>query len=146
MIKDEIQSQTNIALKKGDKERVTVLRFLTSQIKYKEINSGKDATDDDTVHILRGEIKKLNESIVMFAKGNRNDLVDKNKKEIEIIKEFLPADLPDVEINKIIDDIIGKSELGVHPGKIIGLTISETKGKADPGKIAMLVNQKLKNK
>lgn len=144
MIKDEIQSQTNEALKKGEKERVTILRFLTSQIKYKEINSGKEVSDEETVQILRGEIKKLNESIEMFAKGNRADLVDKNKKEIEIIKEFLPADISEVELNSIIDDILLKSEGQTHPGKIIGQVMKETKGRADGSKISQLVLQKLK--
>ena len=80
----------------------------------------------------------------MFKKGSRQDLVEQNKKEIAIIEEFLPASLSDGEINKIIDDILKKSESPVNPGKIIGEVVGLTKGRADGRFISQLVNQKLK--
>ena len=145
MIKEEIQNQINTALKAGNKERVNTLRFVLSQIKYKEIDSLKEITDDETISVLRQELKKRNEAIEMFKKGSRQDLVEQNQNEIAIIEEFLPASLSDTEINKIIDDVLKKSGNHVNPGKIIGMVVGLTKGRADGGKIAQLVNQKLKN-
>lgn len=144
MIKDEIQNQINIALKAGNKERVNVLRFVLSQIKYKEINSQKNITDEETINILRSEIKKRHEAIEMFKKGNRQDLVEQNLKEIVIIEEFLPASIPDAELNKIIDGILQQNQTTNQPGKIIGMVIAQVKGQAEPSKISQLVLQKLK--
>jgi len=146
MIKDEIQAKIYQGLKQHDRERVDALRFLLSQIKYREIDLGKDITDEDTIKVLQSELKKRHEAIEMFRKGNREDLVAKNQKEIRIIKEFLPEELSAVEINKIIDDIISKTEKPISPGKIIGKVISQTKGRADGSKIAQRVNQLLNKK
>ena len=144
MIKDNIQNQVNTALKAGDKERVNVLRFVLSQIQYKEINSGKKLTDEETVIALRQEVKKRNEAIEMFKKGARQDLVDQNKKEITIITEFLPSSMPEDELNKIIDDVIKKQSGPINTGKIIGTVVGLTKGKADASIIVQIVNKKLK--
>jgi|SRR3989344_4908076 len=146
MIKDDIQNLVYKALKEHDKIRVDVLRFLLSQIKYKEIDLRKNITDEETVILLRQEIKKRRESIDLFRKGNREDLVKSNEGEIKVIEEFLPPSLPDIEINKLIDDILKKSEGPVHPGKLIGQIIGLTKGKADGSKIAELVNKKINKK
>jgi len=143
MIKDDIQSEIFKSLKQGNKERVNVLRYVLSQIKYREINTQKDITDEETVSVLRQEIKKRNEAIEMFKKGSRQDLVEQNQNEIAIIREYLPPSLSDSELNKIINDILKESEVPVHTGKLIGLVIGKTKGRAEPGRIAQLVNQKL---
>lgn len=144
MIKDEIQNQINTALKAGNKERVNVLRFVLSQIKYKEINSQKNITDEETINVMRSEIKKRHEAIEMFKKGNRQDLVEQNQKEIVIIEEFLPASIPDAKLNKIIDGILQKNQEINQPGKIIGMVIAQVKGLAEPSKISQIVLQKLK--
>ena len=81
MIKDELQKLMHQALKNHEKERLGVLRYLLSQIQYKEINSGKPVSDEDVVLLLRGEIKKRNESIELFQKGGRQDLVKQNQNE-----------------------------------------------------------------
>lgn len=143
MIKDEIQKLVYEALKENDKVRVGILRYLLSQIQYKEINSGKSPTDEDVVGVLRQEIKKRRESIEMFKTGNRQDLVSGNENEIKVIAEFLPPSLSDDEINKIIEDVLQKNPNPTHPGKIIGLVIASTKNRADSGKIAELVKLKL---
>lgn len=143
MIKDEIQKLVYEALKENDKVRVGVLRYLLSQIQYKEINSGKSLADDDVVGVLRQEIKKRRESIAMFKTGNRQDLVSGNENEIKVIEEFLPPSLSDDEINKIIEDVLQKNPNPTNTGKIIGLVIASTKNRADSGKIAELVKLKL---
>ena len=145
MIKEEIQNHINTALKAGNKERVNTLRFVLSQIKYKEINSLKEITDDETISVLRQEVKKRHEAIEMFKKGSRQDLVEQNQNEIAIIEEFLPASLSDGDLIKIIDAILKKSESPANPGKIIGEVVGLTKGRADGRLISQLVNQKLKS-
>ena len=144
MIKEEIQKLMHQALKNQEKERLGVLRYLLSQIQYKEINSGKPISDEDIFSLFRQEIKKRKESIEMFQKGNRKDLVEQNQKEIEMIGEFLPPSLSDEEINKIIDEVLAKNPESTHPGKIIGLVIASTKNRADSGKISELIKLRLK--
>ncbi|OGG03590.1 hypothetical protein A2W14_03370 [Candidatus Gottesmanbacteria bacterium RBG_16_37_8] len=143
MIKDDILKLIHKYLKEHNKERVGCLRYLLSQIKYKEIDLKKDITDEETYELLRKEVKKRREAIELFQKGNRPDLVLANLSEIKIIEEFLPPALPEEEIIKIIDDILAKSEGESHPGKIIGMVMSLSKGRAEGGIIAKLVQQKL---
>src|SRR3989338_7235233 len=119
MIRDEIQKLIHKSLKENDRQRVDCLRYLLSQIKYQEIDLKKDMTDEETVELLRKELKKRREAIELFQKGNRQDLVSANQKEIKIIEEFLPKALSEEEIIKIIDDVLAKSAGETHPGKII---------------------------
>lgn len=145
MIKDEIQKLIHKYLKDHDKEKVNIFRYLLSQIKYREIDLKKEITDEQTIAVLQKEVKKRQEAIELFQKGNRPDLVAANKKEIEIINQFLPAQLSDEEITKIIDDILKKQPDHLNPGEIIGQVVGITKGRASGGKIAELVKEKIKN-
>jgi len=142
MIKDEIQKLVYVNLKQHNQEIVDILRFVLSQINYRQLDLDHDITDEEVVDVLRKEIKKRTEAIGFFEKGKRPDLVDSNKKEIEIIKQFLPPELPDEEILNIIADILKKQQgEPVNRGKIIGAVVARTKGRADGAKIAGLVNQ-----
>jgi uncharacterized protein len=143
MIKEQIQKKIIESMKSGDKIRVKVLRFVISEIKYAEINKKFDLTDEETVALLRREVKKRNEAIEMFKKGNRSDLVEDEEKQVEIIKEYMPKNITEDElkilIKKTLVDIPDKS----NPGKLIGIVMAKVKGQTDGSIVARLINEML---
>lgn len=143
MIKNEIQLAINNALKAGNKVELDALRFVISQIKYEEIAKQKELTDEEVVTLMQKEVKKRKEAVEMFRKGNRADLVENEEAQIKAIQKFLPQQLSMQELDKIIDEIIISAAGDKNMGKIIGLVMAKTKGKADGSAVSNLVRQKL---
>lgn len=146
-MKDRILKDLLSAMKSQDKERLSVLRMVKGAIQLDEINKKSGLTDDEVIAVLAKQIKTRKESIVEFEKGNRSDLIEKTNKEIEILNEYMPEQLSDEEINKIIDDAFNK----VNPqstsdmGKIMGMITPALKGKADMSNVSRIVREKLSN-
>lgn len=143
MIKNDIQLAINNALKKGIKVELDALRFVMSQIKYEEIAKQKELTDEEVVTLMQREIKKRKEAVEMFKKGKRDDLVKNEEAQMAAVHKFLPAQLSDEELNKIVDEVIVNVGEDRNMGKIIGLVMSKVKGKADGSAVSSLVRQKL---
>ena len=123
------------------------MRLLKNSIKNFEINNRLEVGDDDTIKILRKEIKQRKESIAEFTKGGRQDLAAKEQAEISIIEKYLPAALSEAETTKIIDSIIsntGASEMK-DMGKVIGLAMKQLGSSADGGLISAIVKSRLSN-
>lgn len=141
---ERLDNEIKEALKSGNKELLTTLRMLKGEVKLASINSKKEITDDDIITTASKQIKNLKGSIEEFKKGNRDDLIEKANKEIEILSKYLPAQLSDSEIDKLIDDTFDK----VNPqsmkdmGKIMGVLMPLVKGKADMS----IVNSKIKER
>lgn len=127
------------ALKAGEKEKVTVLRGLKSDLKYKKIDKGDDLTDDECLAVFGSAVKKIKDSIEQFTKGGREDLVAKEQFGLEIIQKYLPEQISEEELTRIVKDAI--SETGAETPQQIGLIMKvvmpKVKGRAD-GK---LINQ-----
>ena len=111
-----------------------------------EIKVKHELNDDEIVTIISREIKTRKESINEFEKGNRQDLIDKTKAEI-LLKPYIPAQLDEEEIKKIIDEVIAKiNPSGMSDmGKVMGSLAPMIKGKADLGHVNSLVREKLNN-
>lgn len=98
----KIQKDINEALKKKERSRVSVLRFLNAQIQNKEIDQGREQlTDKEIIELITNQIKKLKGSLALFEKGKREDLIKKTKKEIEVLKAYLPRQLSDEELGVV---------------------------------------------
>ena len=125
------------ALKAGEKEKLTVLRGLKSDLKYKQIALGKDLTDDDCIAVFNSALKKRNDSIEQFRNAGRNDLVKSEEFGANIIKTYLPEPLSDDELTSLIKNAI--SESGADSPQKIGLimkiVIPQVKGRADGKRI-----------
>src|SRR3989338_293748 len=143
MLKDEIQNAINKALKERNKTELKVLRFVLSQIQYEEIDKRKELSDGETVAILQKEVKKRNDAIEMFKKGERPELIEDEQNQVKIIERYLPKQMGDEEINRIIEETIITLDDKSNIGKTIGLVMAKLKGRADGGKVARLVKQKL---
>ncbi|MCX5802978.1 MAG: GatB/YqeY domain-containing protein [Proteobacteria bacterium] len=127
------------ALKQRDSLRVSILRMLLASIKNKEVEKIRALFEDEFYALVKTSIKQHLESIDGFKKGQRPDLVEKEEKELEILKEFLPAQLSEEEISKEIGEAIktleakGKQDMGKvikflmgkYPGRLDGKVLSE---------------------
>ncbi len=124
------------ALKSRESDKVTLFRGLKSDIKYKQIDKGKELTDEEIGEVLTGAAKRRRDSIEQFQAGGRQDLVDKETAELEIIKVYLPEQLSEEKLREIISQAIEKTgaDSPAKMGLIMKEVMPEVKGKAD-GKI-----------
>jgi uncharacterized protein YqeY len=133
------------AMKAQEKLKLSTIRMLISQLKNEKIDSGKDLTPDEEIQTLLNAAKKRKEAMEAYQKGNRQDLVEKEQQELEIIQQYLPAQMSDEEIAKQIDDIIqstGASSIR-DLGRVMSEAMKALKGKADGKKVQQLVREKL---
>lgn len=128
---------------------VSVLRLLKSAIYNKEISlrKGKEVslTKNQVIEVIASEIKKCKEAIKDYQKGNRDDLVKKEKQEIKILEKYLPKQLSDKEIEKIVREVIKSvGDVSIKDmGKIMGQIMPKVKGKADGSKVSEIVKKVL---
>jgi len=151
MLKEKIQSDLNKMLKERNETAVSTLRMALASVtnkekekKYKE-NSDK-LTDEEVLQVLSSEAKKRKEAIIEFEKGGRNDLVVKEKAELEIIKQYLPEQLSDDELKKIVKEAIekvGAKEIK-DMGKIMAEVMPKIKGRADGSQVNNIAKDLLK--
>tara|TARA_Y100000992_G_C21100989_1_gene412603 strand:+ start:103 stop:552 length:450 start_codon:yes stop_codon:yes gene_type:complete len=144
-LKSLIKTQVTTSMKDGNKFRTTVLRMILAEIQKIEIEEKSDLDELQITSILEKMIKQRNDSITQFEKAERQELVDKEKQEIEIIKEFLPEQMSEEEIFQLVSKII--SEVGAQDMKDMGKVMGSLKpliaGKADAGVVSQLVKKAL---
>ncbi len=133
------------AMKLKDKDRINTLRNILAKLKLKEIEKNDALTDPESIKVLQSMSKQLNESIRQYKDGGRIDLANNEAKELEILNEFLPEPMSKNEIIKIIVDTIDEcqAESMKDMGKVMGIVIKKTDGKADGSVISKIVKEKL---
>ena len=124
-LKSLIKTQVTISMKDGDKFRTTVLRMILAEIQKIEIEEKSDLDELQITSILEKMIKQRNDAISQFEQAKRQELADKEKQEIEIIREFLPEQMSEDEVSELVSKII--SEVGAQDmkdmGKVMGLSL-----------------------
>ena len=132
-------------MKDGDKFRTTVLRMILADIQKIEIEEKSDLDELQITSILEKMIKQRNDAISQFEQAKRQELADKEKQEIEIIREFLPEQMSEDEVSELVSKII--SEVGAQDmkdmGKVMGSLKPLISGKADAGVVSQLVKKAL---
>jgi uncharacterized protein YqeY len=151
-IKDKITQDMKKALLSRDKIKLSVMRLLKSEIRYKEIEKGSELSDDEVISVLSSSIKRHKDSIEHFEKGGREDLAGQEKAELEIIWEYMPKQLGEEELSQIVDSAMKEArilcqETGVLSpsdfGKVMKMVMPKVKGRADGKKVSELVLSKL---
>lgn len=145
-LRDKIKNDLKNAMKSSDNITRDVLRVLNSDFKNLEIDSKKELLDDDIVKIIKKNIKSHKDSIEQYKKGNREDLVIQEEKELKILEKYVPEQMSEDEIRKIVIDVISKSEaVGASDfGRVMGVVMKEVGNKADGGLVGRIVKEKLK--
>ena len=143
--KSKIEENLRRALKQRDAVRVSVLRVLMAAIKYKEVEKIRALTDDEFYSLVKTSINQHLDSIESFKKGQRLDLVEKEEKEIPILKEFLPVQLDEEEVTREIEAAIqivdAKSQKEM--GKVIKFLMEKFPGRVDGKVLSKMVLTRL---
>jgi uncharacterized protein YqeY len=144
-LEERLLEEMKLAMKSNDKLRLSTIRMVRSALKNKEIELRKKLEDEDIVRVIQAMTRKGEESVEQFQTGGRMDLVEKEKKEIEILKSFLPQPLSQEEILKIIDQSIQETQASSQKdiGKVMKSVIPKIGGKADGKWINQLVKERL---
>ncbi|MDD2434864.1 MAG: GatB/YqeY domain-containing protein [Bacilli bacterium] len=144
-MREKILSDLVNAMKNRNKEVLSVLRMVKGAIQLEEINLKKELSDDEVIQIISKQIKTRKESIGEFKKGNREDLITATENEITILEKYMPKQMDEDEINKIIDDTFAKVKpVGLSDmGKVMGSVAPLVKGKADLGLVNKIIKEKL---
>lgn len=163
MLKQQIQSESTEALKSGDSFLLGVLRMLLAALGTKEkdkrykiskekpdIKEGdlikeSELTDEQILEVISSEIKKRKDAIALYTQGNRPELAEKESKEIEILKKYLPEQLSGDELRKLVQEAVtstGAKELK-DMGKVMADLNPKIKGKADGGEVSKIVKELL---
>jgi len=162
-LKEKLQQELAEAIKgKKEREILTIRQVLTSVLnKEKEkrfklskekpdisednLNKESQLTDEEVLEVISSEVKKHKESISEFEKGERQDLVDKEKMELEILKKYLPEQISEEEIKKVAEEVI--KEIGAKEikdmGKVMAELMPKVKGKADGSQVSKIVKELL---
>ena len=142
---DQIEHDFLNAFKAREELKTQTLRLLKSAIKNKEIAIGKKPTSEEVIQIIAREVKQRKDSAEEYTKGNRPELAEKEKEEIEILKVYLPEQLSKDEIAKIVEDTISalKATSAKDMGRVMAEVMPKLKGKADGTMVSELVKEKL---
>lgn len=143
-MQSKISNAYKQAMLNKDEDSKRVIGTLRAEIKNKEIElrpSGKDITDDVVMSLIQKLIKQNKDAIEMFKSGGREDLVEKNEKEIEILSQFLPKQLTNEEIDSILSQEIKDNNISSmkEMGKLMGVLKSKYSGQMDFGYVSKKV-------
>ena len=149
-LKKQIEEKLSAALKAKDKNTYPTLRLVVSAIKDAEIASRtkgqKEMSDSDVTSILKKMIKQRNESCEVYKKAGRNELLENETREIEVISVFLPKQLSDEETKKICEEAIKSSGASSMKdmGKVMGILKSNNADTLDFSKVSSMIKDLLK--
>ena len=142
---DKINTDLKAAMRAKEELRLLVLRTLLSSINYAEIAKQKKLDDGGIIEVIGKEIKQRRESIEAYDKGNRQDLSAKEKAEMAILQEYMPAQMSRDEITAIVEKVI--AEVGPKgpgdKGKVMQKLMPQVKGKADGNEVNSIVTDLL---
>ncbi len=144
-LKQRINDDVKIAMREKDKDRLTTLRMILAAIKQKEIDERIELDDTQILAVLDKMAKQHRDSINQFDQAGRNDLVEKENRELAIVQTYLPTQLTDTEIQQLLQEAIQETGAASMQdmGKVMAVLKPKLQGRADMGKISGLVKAKL---
>ncbi|MBI2074321.1 MAG: GatB/YqeY domain-containing protein [Candidatus Levybacteria bacterium] len=148
MKKQLFQEELKKAMLARDGLKTSVLRMLLSAINYYEINkggAGYEATDEDVTSVIEKEVKQRRDSIEQFKAGGRQDLVNKETAELKLLDTYLPEQMSNEEIKKLVIEAIKVTcATSIQDmGKVMGALMPKVKGKADGSLVSKIVKEEL---
>jgi len=146
MLRETLDSDLKEAMRNKEALKRTVLRTMLSEIRNAEINSQTTLDDEGIISVLTKQVQQRKDSVEAYEAANRQDLVAKESEEINIISVYLPEQLPQEEIEQIIDSAISQSGASSldDMGKIMGLVMPQVRGRADGKIVNTIVTSKLR--
>ena len=144
-LKDKVTQDMKDAMKSGDKDRLGVIRLILAALKQKEVDERIVLDDAQVLAILDKMLKQRRESVAQFTQGNRQDLVDKEEAEIKVIQAYMPAQLSEAELDKMVAEAVSESGAASikDMGKVMGILKPKVAGKADMSTVSARIKAKL---
>lgn len=144
-LKDRINDDVRAAMRSQDKRRLGALRLITAAIKQREVDERIALDDPQVLAVLEKMVKQRRDSIAQYQAGNRPDLVDQEDFEVKLIQSYLPAQLSEAEIDRIVSETIAATGASSarDMGKVMGALKSRLVGQADMGAVSNKVKQRL---
>ena len=132
-------------MRSGEKERLGVIRMITSAIKQREVDERITLDDTQVLSVLEKMIKQRKESVAQFQAGNRPDLVEKETAEITLLQAYLPSQLTDAELDALIGEAIAATGAASikDMGKVMGIIKGKAQGRADMAAVGAKIKAKL---
>lgn len=144
-MREKILNDLVTAMKEQNKDKLSVLRMVKAAMQLEEINLKRNLNDEEVINVLTKQIKTRKDSILEFEKGNRQDLISKTNMEIDILNEYMPEQLSEEEVNKIIDEAFNE----VAPtsskdiGKLMGILTPKLKGRTDMANVSTIIRSRI---
>lgn len=148
MTKQQLKDALKQSMLARDEIKTSTLRMVISALGYYEIEkggAGYEATEEDVQSVLQKQAKQRRDSIEQFKAGGRDELVEKENKELELIESYLPKQMDEEEVKKLVDEAIAQTGATspTDMGKVMGALMPKVKGKADGSLVSRLVKEKL---
>ena len=140
-----IEEAVKSSMRERNKERTATLRMALSELKKEEIDNKIELSNEDSIKILQRMIKQRKESMSQFLNAQRNDLAEKEESEIVILQDFLPEQMSEEDINKLVIEAINETDAKELKdiGKVMGFLKTKIQGNADMGIVSKLVKENL---
>jgi uncharacterized protein YqeY len=144
-LKERITEDMKAAMRAGEKQRLGLIRMITSAIKQREVDERIVVDDTHVLSVLEKMIKQRKESLVHFQAGNRQDLVEKEAAEITLLQGYLPSQLSPAEIDALIEEAVAATGATTikDMGKVMAIVKTKAQGRADLGKVGAIIKAKL---
>jgi len=144
-IRHLIEEAVKSSMRERNKERTSTLRMALSELKKEEIDNKIELSNEDSIKILQRMIKQRKESMSQFLNAQRNDLAEKEESEIVILQDFLPEQMSEEDINKLVLEAINETDAKEPQdiGKVMGFLKTKIQGNADMGIVSKLVKENL---
>ncbi|QSX06843.1 GatB/YqeY domain-containing protein [Sedimentibacter sp. zth1] len=140
-LKETLALDLKESMKSKDKVRKNVVTLIRAAIKQREVDERVELKDADIIDIIAKQVKQMKDSLVVFQKGNRQDLVDHTNEEIKILLDYLPPQLSNEELEQIVKESIQetKAQTKKDLGKLMAVIMPKVKGKADGKHVNQIV-------
>lgn len=145
-LKAKLQEAMKAALRSGEKQRLGVIRLILNEIKQKEIELRQELSEEEILAVLDKMAKQRRESIEQYHQAGREDLVEKERLELEVIQSYLPEPLSDEELERLIEEAISETEAQSlrDMGKVMAYLRPKVQGRADMAVVSQKVKARLK--
>jgi uncharacterized protein YqeY len=142
---DRLKADMVAAMKSKDKERLSILRMLIAKLKDAAINKRDVLSADEELRLIATYAKQREEGIVEAKKAGRDDLVEKERFELDFVRGYLPQPLSDEEIGALVDEAIAETGATTMKdmGGVMKAVLAKSAGRADGGKVSALVKSRL---
>lgn len=144
-LKDQIKAAMKDAMRNKEKERLATIRMMQAEIKRIEVDERIELDDTRTLAVLDKMTKQRRDSLSQYEEAGREDLAAVERRELEVISEFLPTALTDAELDQIVSDAVASTGASgmADMGKVMGVVKPQVQGRADMGAVSKLVKDKL---